>query len=128
MSMENHCGMISRGETTDSSTRDPYKFYQKSHLVAKHEELAKKIMNFASRSFYFILRRVHAVKYFDMGPTPLLPFRKNACCGFLSSSIGFESANLGSSGKHANHETTEDDHEKHYAEQFSSVVSALNRM
>jgi hypothetical protein len=43
----------------------------------------------------------------DMGPIILLPFRRKACCGFLSpfknptASAGFEPANLGIRGQHA---------------------------
>jgi hypothetical protein len=49
--MENHGGMISTGETPDSSTRLSGK-PTSSHLVAKQEELAKKIMNLALRSIF----------------------------------------------------------------------------
>jgi hypothetical protein len=37
------------------------------------------------------------------------PLQKKACCGFLCTSAGFESANLGSNGKHTNHYKIEDD-------------------
>jgi len=50
--MENHGGMISTGETPDSSTRALWKSYQQSHLVAKQEELAKEMMNLALRSIF----------------------------------------------------------------------------
>jgi hypothetical protein len=46
MSMKNHGGMISTGETPDSSTRALWEFYRTSHLVTKQEEIAKE-MNFA---------------------------------------------------------------------------------
>jgi hypothetical protein len=49
--MENHGGMISTGETPDSSTRFSVK-PTSSHLVAKQEELAKKIMNLVLRSIF----------------------------------------------------------------------------
>jgi hypothetical protein len=44
----------------------------------------------------------------DMGPTALLVLRRMACRGFLgtknpTASGGFEHANLGTSGQHANH-------------------------
>jgi hypothetical protein len=47
-----------------------------------------------------------------MGPTALLPLRRKACCGFCPpwkfiASAGFESANYGYTGKHANHYTSE---------------------
>jgi hypothetical protein len=44
--MENHGGMMSTEETTDSPTRALWQFYQQSILVAKQKELAKQ-MNFA---------------------------------------------------------------------------------
>jgi hypothetical protein len=61
--------MISTGETPDSPTRALWKSYQQSSLVAMQEELAKKIMNLALRSIYFVVRTVflHAAKSYDMG-------------------------------------------------------------
>jgi hypothetical protein len=47
-----------QGKTPDSSTRALWQFYQQSHLVAKLEELVKKIINFALHSISFILWRV----------------------------------------------------------------------
>jgi hypothetical protein len=38
VSTESNSGMISTGETPDSSTRALWKFYQQSHLVAKRKE------------------------------------------------------------------------------------------
>jgi hypothetical protein len=47
MSMKNHGGIISTGEnSSDSSTRAPWKSYQHIHLVVNHEELARE-MGFA---------------------------------------------------------------------------------
>ena len=45
-------------------------------------------------------------KIYDMGPTALLPFRRNACWGFFrpknaTASVGFEPANLCTKGQHA---------------------------
>jgi hypothetical protein len=42
--MENHSGMTSTGENTDSFTRAPWKYYKQS---SETEELAKEMMNFA---------------------------------------------------------------------------------
>jgi hypothetical protein len=47
MSMENHGGMITTGETSDLSTKALRQSYQRN-LVAKLEELAKEMMSFAS--------------------------------------------------------------------------------
>jgi hypothetical protein len=44
-----------------------------------------------------------------MGPTALLPFLRKSCCGILSPSAGFQPANIMSTDKHANHQTTEHD-------------------
>jgi hypothetical protein len=49
MSVENHGGMITTGESPDSSTRTLWLCYQQSHQEANHEKLAKKIMNLAVR-------------------------------------------------------------------------------
>jgi hypothetical protein len=59
----------------------------------------------------FIRRRYfeRPVKSCGMGPTALLPLRRNACCGFLLPPAGIELAYLGSSGKHASHYTVEDE-------------------
>jgi hypothetical protein len=72
---EKHGGMISTGETPDSSTRALWQSYKQCHLIAKQEKLGKKTTNFALLSISFILRRVfsHAVKsyyvYTMLGPT-----------------------------------------------------------
>jgi hypothetical protein len=46
MIMENHGGMISKGETPDPSVRAVWQSHQQSHLVEKHKELEKKMLNF----------------------------------------------------------------------------------
>jgi hypothetical protein len=56
--MESHGGMISTGETPDLSTRALWQSYQQSHLVAKHEEMARDMMNFALQSISLMLLRV----------------------------------------------------------------------
>jgi hypothetical protein len=48
----------------------------------------------------------------DKGQTALLPLRRKACWGFFRpknpmASAGFEPANMGNRGQHANHYTTE---------------------
>jgi hypothetical protein len=48
--MQNSGGIISTGETLDSSTRALCKSYKQSHYVEKQEKLKKETMNFASRS------------------------------------------------------------------------------
>jgi hypothetical protein len=85
MSMENHGGMISTGEDSwfvHQSSGNP----TSSWLVAKEEELAKEILDFAVRIISFILRRVHwhTVKSYHMGLPALLLLRRKVCCGFLS--------------------------------------------
>jgi hypothetical protein len=55
--MENHSGMILTGENSihpPELSGNP----TNSHLVAKQEELEKKMMNFALQIFYFILQRI----------------------------------------------------------------------
>jgi hypothetical protein len=49
MSTENYGGMYCQGKTLDSSTRVFWQSYQHSHLVARQEEVAKEMMNFALR-------------------------------------------------------------------------------
>jgi hypothetical protein len=57
-----------------------------SHLIARLEELQKEIIYFALLNISFIFRRIlqHSVKFYDMGPTAILPLWRKACCGFLS--------------------------------------------
>jgi hypothetical protein len=59
-----------------------------SHLVAKHEELWKEMMNFASRRTAFVHRSVlsHAVKSY-MGPITLLPLRRKEFQIFIAFKI-----------------------------------------
>jgi hypothetical protein len=51
MSMDNHGGMSSIRENTDSSTRALWQSYQQSNLVAKQEKLAKEMMNITYEIF-----------------------------------------------------------------------------
>jgi hypothetical protein len=105
--MENRGGMMSTGETPDSSTK-PTGNATSSHLVEKQEELAKE-MNFALRYIF-----VHTSKGLL---TCRKVFRRGAdgsAADFYSlknpsPSAGFEPAKLGSNSKDANHYTTEDD-------------------
>jgi hypothetical protein len=51
-------------------------------------------------------------KIYDIGQMALLPLQRKACRGFfcpkyLTALAGFEPANLGTRGQHANHKTTE---------------------
>jgi hypothetical protein len=56
--------------------------------------------------FHLNLGLFYIPKLYDMGPTALLLFRRKACRGFfrpkiLTTSAGFEPANLGTKGLHA---------------------------
>jgi hypothetical protein len=64
---------------------------------------------------------------YDMGLTASLPLRKKACCRFLSPSAGFGLVNLGSSDKHTNHYTTEDDCAFKWAAQLFSINHSVVR-
>jgi hypothetical protein len=44
MSMENNGGMISTGETPDSSITALWQAYQQSRILAKQEEVAKEMI------------------------------------------------------------------------------------
>jgi pyridoxine/pyridoxamine 5'-phosphate oxidase len=44
-------------ENPDSSTRAVWQSYQQSHVVAKHEALEKKIMNFATKYLFHTSKR-----------------------------------------------------------------------
>jgi hypothetical protein len=57
MRTQNHGGMISTGETPDSSTRALWQSYSQFHLLEKQEGLAKEI-NIVLRSTSFIFLRV----------------------------------------------------------------------
>jgi hypothetical protein len=96
MSLENHGGMIWTGNTPDSFTRALWQSCQLSHLVANQEELGEGSDDFSLQSIFIHTSKgfLHAVKSYDMGPTALLPLRRNVCCGFLLSSAGFELSNL----------------------------------
>jgi hypothetical protein len=56
-----------------------------SHLIAKQEELAKKMIHFALQSISFILQSIlqHAEKSYYMEPMAFLPLRRKAFCTFL---------------------------------------------
>jgi hypothetical protein len=65
--------------------------------------------NFAEMTHFLRhLGIIYTSQIYDMGPTALLPLRKKACWGFfrpknLMDSAGFDSANLGTRGQHANY-------------------------
>jgi hypothetical protein len=117
MSMDNHGGIMPTGETPNSSTRALWKSCQQSYLVAKQEELAKKIMNLALQSISIYTFKgsltnrnilLHGADGFTSPPKEgvlqIFITHKNP-----SLSAGFEPVNLGSNGKNDNHYTTEDD-------------------
>jgi hypothetical protein len=82
-----------------------------SHLVAEQDELAEEVLNLALRSIFVHTSkgRLTCCKILRLGADSFTSLRRKACCEFLSPSAGFEAANLGSSYKHANHQTTDDD-------------------
>jgi hypothetical protein len=65
--------------------------------------------NFAKITpFYAIFGIIYVPQIYDMGATALLPLRRKACSGFFrpknpTALAGFEPANLGTRGQHANH-------------------------
>jgi hypothetical protein len=111
MCLDNHDGMISTGETPDSSTRALWQ----SHLVAKQEDLCEGNYEFGLRNIFVILRSdfLHAVKYCDMRPTALVPSEGRRTADFVIASKnppprpGLNPLTLGSNSKHPNHYTTE---------------------
>jgi hypothetical protein len=100
--METDDGMVSAGETPNSSTRDLWQFYQQTKEMMNLDielslftlpndfSLAVKSNSFTSPPKGGVLRIFIALK----NPSP---------------SAGFKPANLGSDGKYASHYTTEDD-------------------
>jgi hypothetical protein len=110
MSMKNHGRLKPTGKTPDSSTRPVWQSYQ-SHLIAKQEELATRMMNLSLRIIFVRTSNIslHAIKSFYMGPTALNPLQRKECCALLSPCAGFGSANVRFNGKHGNHYTTEND-------------------
>jgi hypothetical protein len=103
MSMETHGGMLLTRKTYSPSCR----------LVANQKELGEGNNEFSLQIIFLHTSKwfLYAVKSCDIGPTDLLPLRSKACCAFLSPlkthhSAGYEPANLGSNGKHANHYRT----------------------
>jgi hypothetical protein len=89
MSMENRDGIISTGETPDSSTRALWQAYHQSCSSKTGGTREENDEFCVSKCFLFILRSdfLHAVNSYDMGPTALLPLRRNSCCEFLSPSL-----------------------------------------
>jgi hypothetical protein len=83
MNTESNRGMISKGKTTDSSTRALWQAYQQSHLKAKQEQLAKEIVNFALRRIFHtsegsLTYRKILRNEADGSTSP----PKKVCCGF----------------------------------------------
>jgi hypothetical protein len=71
------------------------------------------VSNFAKMTrFLRHLGIFYMLQIYDMGPTALFPLRRKACSGIFRSKnptalAGFEPANLGTRGQHANHQTIE---------------------
>jgi hypothetical protein len=83
---------------------------KKSHLVARQEEFEERNDTFSIRSIFFHPLKVFLIyrKILRRGADGFITLRRKGCCRFLSplksiASTGFEPANLGSNGKHANH-------------------------
>jgi hypothetical protein len=115
-SLENHDGMTSTGVTFYSPTSPLCQSYQQSHLVVKQEVQAKEIMNFAVRSIINTLNgSLTCHKILSHGADGFtFPPKEGVLRIFVAlknplPSVGFQPANIGSRGKHANHHTTEDD-------------------
>jgi hypothetical protein len=85
MGMENHGGvMAARGKQLIRPPELCGSLNKLSSSIAGEYE--KEIMNLAVRSTFVRTKKgfLHAVKSYNMRPTALLPLRRNACCGFLS--------------------------------------------
>jgi hypothetical protein len=111
--MDNHGGMRSTGGTPDLSTRALWQSYQKSDLVTKQEELGEGNYEFRHRSIFvntwkWFTKRRKTLRYESDGFTA--PLKEGVLRVFIvlkypSPSEGFDPANIGSNGKHANHDT-----------------------
>jgi hypothetical protein len=108
-----------QGRTPDSSTRAFWQSYQQSNPVAKQEELdegndefglAKQPIFVHTSKEFLICRMIlrHGADGFTSVPKGSV-LRIFIALKNPSSSAGFEPANLGSNGMHANNYTTEDD-------------------
>jgi hypothetical protein len=85
MSMENHDGMLSAGESPDSSSRALWQSYQQNHLVAKQE--------YTWQRKWWIWPSTHLCSYFEVIFTcriilrhradGFVPLWRKACYGFL---------------------------------------------
>jgi hypothetical protein len=103
MSLENHAGIISTGENSW--------FVRQISLANLPAESSSGKAGGTGEGNEFGLTNyiIHTLKGSYMGPTTLLSLQTKACCGFVSPWAGLEPANLGSSGKHSNRYTIEDD-------------------
>jgi hypothetical protein len=110
-----------QGKAHDSSTRALWQSLQKTHLVAKQEELMKEIIRLALQSItvctskrsltcHKVLR--HGTDSFTSPPNEVV-LRVFIVLKNSSPTARFKPANLGSNGRHANHYTTEDDESSH---------------
>jgi hypothetical protein len=107
MGMENHVGMISTGETPDSSTRALWQSYQQSSNSKTEGNYEFGLLSHFEGKI---------LRHGSDGSTS--PPKEGVLCIFIvpqnpSLSAGIEPANLGSSGKHASHYVTEDDTGSH---------------
>jgi hypothetical protein len=86
MGMDSHDGMISTRKTTDSSSRSLWQSYQQSNLVANKEELGEGNYEFGLRNIFVYTSKLFLTcKILRPGDDGLLPFRRKAWCGFISS-------------------------------------------
>jgi hypothetical protein len=84
MSMENHCGMISRGETPLFGQQMSLTMLP-SHIAANWNELGEGKEEFGLRNMFIIGNDLLICsKIYDIRPTASFPLRSKACCGFLS--------------------------------------------
>jgi hypothetical protein len=72
---DNHGEMISTGENSDSSTRALWQAYQES-TSSKAGGTGEVNDEFCVTKYLFHTWKEHAVKSYDMGPTALLPLRR----------------------------------------------------
>jgi hypothetical protein len=107
MSMKIHGGIISTGENSWFVHHNSLAILPAQPSSSKAEGTGGGNDEFFLTKYLFHTSKVSltCLKYYDMGPTALLPLRRKACCGFLLPSSEFEQENLGSNGKYTNHQT-----------------------
>jgi hypothetical protein len=116
-SRENHCGMITTGESSWYAYRSSL-VITSSHLVVNQEGLTKEMITLASRSIlvhtwkgFLTCRKIlrHGVSGFSF-PSKKVMLRIFIALKHPSPPARFEPAKPGSNGKHASYHTTEDDY------------------